>query len=111
MGPLGSKDINKINNPDRSPPLSPLNTFRAAARSTLPLPPPPEVNQACRVCFVLLEKGNEKNNVNTLTIAAETGYNQVIQRGKKIQPSIYAKFAFTSVNCTGVVVVEGLVRH
>lgn len=60
MGPLGSKDINKINNPGRGPPSSPLNAFRAGARSTLPLPPPPEENQAHRVCFVLLEKGNEK---------------------------------------------------
>lgn len=47
----------------------------------------------------------KKNNVNTLTIAAETGYNQVIQR-EKILPSIYAKFAFTSVNCKGVILKQ-----
>lgn len=44
----------------------------------------------------------KKTNVNTLTIAAETGYNQVIQR-EKIKPSVYAKFAFTSVNCKGMI--------
>lgn len=59
----------------------------------------------------------KKNNVNTLRIAAETGYNQVIPREKKkSQPSIYANFAFTSVNCKGmivkwVVVVADLVGH
>lgn len=41
-----------------------------------------------------------KNNVNTLTITAETGYNQVIQR-ENFKPSIYARFAFTAVNCEG----------
>lgn len=51
-----------------------------------------------------MKKKKKKNrNVNTLTIAAETGYNQVIQRGEKIKPSVHAKFAFTSVNCKGVI--------
>lgn len=42
----------------------------------------------------------KENNVSTLRIAAETGYNQVIQR-EKIKPSVYAKAAFTSVNVRG----------
>lgn len=60
-----------------------------------------------RVCFILLKEGNNNNkknpNVNTCTVAEETGYNQVIQR-EKIKPSIYVKFAFTSVNCKGMIV-------
>jgi len=42
----------------------------------------------------------KKNNINTLTIAVETGYNQVIQR-EKMKPPVRAKFAFTCVNVRG----------
>lgn len=39
-------------------------------------------------------------------MAAETGYNQVIQR-EKIKLTVYTKFAFTSVNCKGMILKRG----